>query len=280
MRAIIVEPTSNVRTYIKKSLQNIYEFDEIIELERGVDLLRRVNRESDTETIAFVSWKLNDMSGGAVAELLSDFKSNCSLVFLIRDEKSAMEALELNNTSILRMPFAADKVRSCIEKVVSQAKVSVMRPKIRINTFGNFDIYVNEKAVIFSNSRAKELLAMLINSRGGVLTMGSIIEMFWPDEVVTPQHKTIYRKALYALRNTLNEHGIDDIIMSSRNQKAIRPEGIDCDYFNFLNGDREAIAAYDGDYMMEYSWGELTNGKLWRMKKNYGEIDRRMAAGG
>ena len=68
--------------------------------------------------------------------------------------------------------------------------------------------------------------------------------------------------------------------MSSRNQKAIRPEGIDCDYFNFLNGDREAIAAYDGDYMMEYSWGELTNGKLWRMKKNYGEIDRRMAAGG
>ena len=38
MRAIIVEPTSNVRTYIKKSLQNIYEFDEIIELERGVDL--------------------------------------------------------------------------------------------------------------------------------------------------------------------------------------------------------------------------------------------------
>ena len=271
MRAIVVESTANIRTYVKKSLESSRLFDEIFEQDTGVEFLQMIRRDRDIPSVAFVDWSLKDMSGTAVARLLKDYSEHCSLVFLVRDEKSALKVMEEDIAPMLRMPLQQEKLRNLAERLISEKKTAIPKPRVRISTFGYFNIYVDGKVIVFNNLRAKELLAMMVNSCGGVLTMGNIIENFWSDESFTPQHKTIYRKALYSLRNTLREYGIDDIIISRRNQKAIRVDGIDCDYFHFIEGDREAIASYDGDYMMEYSWAEVTNGKLWRMKKNYDE---------
>ena len=37
---------------------------------------------------------------------------------------------------------------------------------------------------------------------------------------------------------------------------------VDCDYYNFLKGDRSAINSYRGEYMTQYSWAEVTRSAL------------------
>ena len=65
------------------------------------------------------------------------------------------------------------------------------------------------------------------------------------------------------LRNTLKEIGMEDLIIREHRDIAIRKDLVDCDYYRMLEGDIEAVNLYRGEYMIEYSWAELTAGKLW-----------------
>ncbi len=51
-----------------------------------------------------------------------------------------------------------------------------------------------------------------------------------------------------------------------RRQLAVRRDLVDCDYYRMLEGDMEAVNAFDGTYMPEYSWAELTTGRLYFRK--------------
>lgn len=54
----------------------------------------------------------------------------------------------------------------------------------------------------------------------------------------------------------------ENIIEKDRTGICINKEQIDCDYFNFLDGDVKAVNSYTGEYMSNYYWGEFTIGFL------------------
>lgn len=47
------------------------------------------------------------------------------------------------------------------------------------------------------------------------------------------------------------------MFVESRGKDAIVPEKISCDYYDYLDDKPEGIRAYNGEYMSQYSWGEL-----------------------
>ena len=47
----------------------------------------------------------------------------------------------------------------------------------------------------------------------------------------------------------------------------LRPEMIDCDLYRFLEGDEEAVNAYFGEYMSQYTWASNTEAQLAQLKK-------------
>ena len=48
-------------------------------------------------------------------------------------------------------------------------------------------------------------------------------------------------------------------------------DNVECDYYKYLNGEPNALNSYSGEYMMQYSWAEMTNGFLYSsMMKNNG----------
>ena len=53
-----------------------------------------------------------------------------------------------------------------------------------------------------------------------------------------------------------------EIVESARGKLRIRPEEVECDYFDWCQGKIYAINQYRGEYMAQYSWAEFTNGKL------------------
>lgn len=54
--------------------------------------------------------------------------------------------------------------------------------------------------------------------------------------------------------------GVPDILQKSGNNLAVNPQAFDCDYYRFIQGDITAINQYRGDYLVSYSWAELSIG--------------------
>ena len=68
------------------------------------------------------------------------------------------------------------------------------------------------------------------------------------------------------LRETLREHGIEDIFEMKSGTMRIIPEKISCDAYRLFRGDPEAVNSYRGTYMSSYSWASMTEGYLsWKV---------------
>ncbi|MEG0340147.1 MAG: hypothetical protein RR573_09550, partial [Oscillospiraceae bacterium] len=75
--------------------------------------------------------------------------------------------------------------------------------------------------------------------------------------------KNSYLRDLRAdLLTTFTALGAEDAIRRQRGVMAVSPDKIACDYYNWMQGDIEAINAYRGEYLSQYSWGEFTLGGI------------------
>ncbi len=142
------------------------------------------------------------------------------------------------------------------------SKAGAGSPVVSIRTFGYFDVFVGDQAIAFRNKKSKELLALLVDRRGGFITSEEAISYLWEDEFVNPLTLARYRKVALRLKKILEEYGIADIIESVDGKRRIVPEKVDCDLYNYLTGDEAYEHLFRGSYLTNYSWGEYTLGEL------------------
>ena len=77
------------------------------------------------------------------------------------------------------------------------------KSNVFIRTFGYFDVFVNDKPIAFKNKKSKELLALLVDRRGGFVTSEEAISFLWEDEDANPVTLARYRKVALRLKNIL-----------------------------------------------------------------------------
>ncbi len=140
-------------------------------------------------------------------------------------------------------------------------------PKVSIRTFGYFDVFIDGRPVVFRNKKAKELLALLVDRRGGFVTSEEAIGYLWENETANTVTMARYRKEALRLKNTLEEYGIDDIIESVDGKRRIVPERVECDLFDYVANKEGAAELFKGSYLTNYSWGELTLADLMYNKE-------------
>lgn len=138
--------------------------------------------------------------------------------------------------------------------------------RLRVQTFGNFEVFYDGKPVHFSRSRTKELFAYLIDRRGAGSTMGELISVLWEGRPDTDSVRSQLRSLITDLRNTFRQLDEKSIIIKQRDLIAVDPDRVDCDYYRFLAGDKAAVNAFRGEYMSNYSWAETTVGALQQKK--------------
>lgn len=140
------------------------------------------------------------------------------------------------------------------------------RPRLRVQTFGNFEVFYDGKPVHFRRRRTKELFAYLIDRRGAGSTMGQLISVLWEGRPDTDSVRSQLRSLITDLRTTFRDLEENSIIIKQRDLIAVDPDRVDCDYYRFLAGDQGAVNAFRGEYMTNYSWGETTLGALQQKK--------------
>ena len=150
-----------------------------------------------------------------------------------------------------------------------ELKNTASPPRVEIHTFGNFDVFIDGKLALFTKSKAKELLAYLVDRKGASVSSAEIGAVLWEDPASAELTKDRVQHVKKDLRDILSRYGVEDILLSGWNAFAIDKAKVSCDYYNFLKGDAGAVQSYLGEYMSNYSWSEKTAGALRFSKKRY-----------
>lgn len=176
------------------------------------------------------------------------------------EDKSSSDNLHLR---VVRLPDQEDI--ACVQKkhlqVICLAAPADTKPVLKIRAFGRLDIQVQGASVHFSSAKSRELLALLIDAQGRMMTMDEVIDVLWPERPLDDRVKRLYRKALESLRKTLAQHDALRVLETHRAHCRVIPQYIDCDYFNYTNGSMTPDAP-PSEYMIEYSWAEKTLARL------------------
>ena len=130
--------------------------------------------------------------------------------------------------------------------------------RIKIVTFGCFDIFVDGKKVHFKSSKAKELIAVCVDKCGFSVSAEEAADILWPNRPYDTQVKNLYRKAVMTIKNVFRSLDINDFFITGRGWCCIDKEAVDCDYYNFLDSPKLYSSIFNGEYMFDYSWAEIT----------------------
>jgi len=168
---------------------------------------------------------------------------------------------EVTASDYLLKPITKEAVENAISRLRSPVEIKTDK-KVRVQTFGNFEIFVDGTPLIFSRSRAKELFAYLVDRKGASVTNTEIAAVLWDEKAYDISLKNQTQTTISEMMKTLRDNGIDDVIIKSWNQISVDKSKIDCDFYDFLNCNPSAVNAYCGEYMANYSWAEMTTAVL------------------
>ena len=206
--------------------------------------------------IAFLDIDLPVMNGIILAKRLKQINKNLKVIFTTGYEEYALQAWKVQANGFLIKPIYTDDIIREIENL-KIPHLETSNKRVRFQTFGNFEVYIDDKPIEFERSKTKEYLAYLVD-RGTVCTNAEIIAALWNNEV-----KDAYIRLLRKdLLDTFKASGFKEVLLFGRGKQGIDRDKVDCDYYDWQKGMPSAINNYRGEYMQQYSWAEFTKGSL------------------
>ena len=210
--------------------------------------------------VAFLDVEMVGMNGVELAENLKLFHPNINIIFSTGYGHYRDAAFDLHASGYLTKPITPEKVKKELENL----RRPIWNPKrVRIRTFGNFEVYLDGNPINFKYSKTKEMLAYLVDRKGALCTNGEIMAILFEDD---NGHEAYFRSLRKDLTDVLEMAGCSEVLSQQRGRIGIVPNLVDCDYFSWCEGDRSARNMFQGEYMAQYSWGEYTNGMLLHQK--------------
>lgn len=238
---------------LQKSFTNPYE------------ALEYVKDEKHTVELAFLDIEMPGMSGLELGAELKKLRPGIVIFYLSAHDIYMVEAFRSRSADYyILKPYSHDDLQDAAHR----AKLLSVRQKKRIyiETFGSFNIYLDGQILLFKSRIAKEIMALLVHKRGTALNNKEAFYIIWEDAPYTHEKATGFRKGIRKLKDVLEAAGISDILISSGKEHSLDISKVDCDYYDFLNGDIEATKKFNGEYMLDYSWGEETTAELIAIK--------------
>lgn len=233
----------------------------IMDFAGGEELLSAMS-EGLRPDVVFSDIELPEMNGLALAVEIKKQSPETKIIFVTGFPKYAADAFRLHANGYIVKPVSSSRVREELDHLRLPNSMPEEQKKLRVRCFGHFEVFWHGEPVVFRRKQSKELLAFLIDREGRACTSEEIAAALWENEGDMKAASSRIRRILHDLRATLREIGMEDLLIRQRRQLAVRRELLDCDYYRMLEGDMDAVNAFGGTYMMEYSWAELTTGRL------------------
>ncbi len=231
-----------------------------------VYLCRDVRSAMQTATenkidVAFLDIHMPEKNGVELARELKLLNPKVNIVFATGFSEYMKEGIDLRMSGYIMKPVTPEAVRTELENLRNPIEWSPQK-RVKILTFGNFDVFIDGTLLKFERKQAKEILAYLVDKRGTSATYPELAAVIWEDEEYDRTKQKNLQVYIASLVKTLHSVEIKDLILKNRQGILVNTKIVDCDYYRFLEGDVRAINSFTGQYMSAYSWAEFTVGYL------------------
>ena len=211
--------------------------------------------------VAFLDIHMPEMSGVELAHELKRINPKVNIVFATGFSEHMKEGIDLRMSGYVMKPVTPEAIRTELENLRNPIEWSAEK-RIKILTFGNFDVFVDDNPLKFERKQAKEILAYLVDKRGTSATYAELAAMLWEDEEYDRTKQKNLQVYIASLVKSLHAVDVKDLILKNRQGILLNTRIVDCDYYRFLEGDVRVINSFTGQYMSAYSWAEFTVGYL------------------
>ena len=205
------------------------------------------------------------MDGLEMAAEIRQLSPDSNIVFVTGHPGYALDAFGVHASGYVLKPVTKEKLAGEIADLRRPVR-SRDKDLLRVQCFGNFEVFGRDGIMRFSRKLSKEAFAYLIDRRGAGCTVGEICSVLWEDRQSDKNLKSQCRVILGALKKDLTEAGYGDVIVKGWNVWGVDTNRVSCDYYDFLKGDKTAMESFLGEYMAQYSWSEMTVGSLVDIK--------------
>ncbi len=260
MKAICVDDERTVLEDTLAMCRELPEIHEAVGFGRAEEALAWM--EGNRVDLALLDIHMPGMNGLELASRIKERWPDTAIIFLTGYAQYAVEAFAVRATGYLLKPVTKEKLAADVAYASSRCR---RQPddRIVVRTFGNFDVFVEGKAIGFRMARCKELLAYLVDKQGSGVTRAEIFAALWEGRVYDRKMQKQLDVYIRSLRATLREHGAEEMLEMHKGMIRVRPETFTCDAYLFSAGDPRAVNTYRGEYMNAYSWASMTESMMY-----------------
>ena len=273
MHILAVDDEENMLEELVTELQKVFPGAQIhgeADALTAVDYVKTLTEDNQTLDYAFLDICMGGLNGLELARKIKTIQLDAKLIFCTAYTKYAFDAVGMYAKGYLLKPVSAEDIIRTLDEMVHdwRKEKNVLPRDIRVQTFGHFAIFVDEKLVSFEREKARELLAYLVDCHGAAVTTKQIASVLWEDRPYDRTLKNYVATVVKALKDALRDVGAEDILIKTHNHLAVDVQKFKCDSYDFEKWDVAAINSFRGEYMADYSWAEFTNGRYDRIAQN------------
>ncbi|MCQ4637119.1 hypothetical protein NE619_10310 [Anaerovorax odorimutans] len=199
-------------------------------------------------------------------KILRGLNRSLSIIFVSKSGRFAVEAFEYEVSDYLTLPIKKERLEEAIEKLIEKNSRKNGN-QVYIRTFGSFEVAVRGVTIPWKNSKTKELLAFLVDSRGDNVSSEKIQKTLWP-EADAEKAASNYHTTLHNLRKKLGRCGLSHLLEGSRGSQRVNVDAFECDLYDFersveksdTKSYQHAFDLYKGRYLENnaYHWSKFT----------------------
>ena len=208
--------------------------------------------------VAFLDINMRGIGRLGLAEKLMEIYPQCKIIFCTGYEEYAVSAFKLHVSGYLMKPITAEAVQKEIDHIKG---VKAQQKMLEIRCFGNFEVLYNGQVLSFKRTKAKELMAVLVDRKGAGMTAKQICAVLFPENTDDAKNSAYLRQLVLDLKNTLRQIDSEDVLCHDTPYYRIDTNLVKCDYLSFIETGKPN---FHGEYMAQYSWAEETCAMLER----------------
>lgn len=255
MRILIVDDEQyqldNLKRIIKKEYPDcsLHAFDDS-------DYMLKYAKSNPFDVV-FLDVCMPGMTGTELAFELKKINPKVNIIFVTGFSDYKGVAMDLKASGYILKPVTEEKVK----RELSDLRYTIPEKKLFVQCFGNFGIhsYMGD-SIHFSRKKEIELLAYLIYKNGSPCSLTEI------EKILYDGNGRNTSVVIVSLKADLKRVDLDQLIIKTFDSIAINTSMIDCDYLRYLNGEKQVLCSFTGEFMAQYPWAQSVTKDLMKEK--------------
>ena len=257
MRILAVDDEKLMLERLVRCITEAVPQAEVVSFQKATECLAYAMKEQ--VDVAFLDIRMRMMDGMELARQIKLLQPKINIIFTTGYSDYIYDAVsEIRCSGYVLKPVTTEQIRRELDNLRHPIEQQ-SGAKVHMQCFGNFEVFVDGKVLPLKPEKMKELLAYLVDRKGALCSNSELLTVLWEDG---GDHYDYLKKCKKSLVAALDEAGCKDVLVSKRGSIGVDKDAFSCDYYDWIEGKPSVINAYQGQYMTQYSWGEMTNASL------------------